>query len=94
MLPEPWYSPAHEPPGSSTTEQVPSSAQHAPLGAAGVKFTTSSGRFSSVPFSRLSKRLAVSVTASFPIRIHPNSLDGSSIQACTSATRPGVEPQV
>jgi hypothetical protein len=72
------------PPGSSTIEQLPSSAQQAPLLAGGVKSISSCGRRLASAFSRLSKRFVLRESTSFPMRIHPKLLAGASSQPWAS----------
>ena len=56
--------------------------------------TVKTGLWLTFEFSLELKRFAVIVVASFPMRIQPKLLDGSSSQDCTSATNCAVEPQV
>ena len=68
------------------------SLQHAPVMVSGVYCTTSFGRLLTVAFSRVAKRLAVSIWDSSPRTSQPWFWLGESSHVCTSATIPEVEP--
>jgi hypothetical protein len=74
-----------------TTEQLPSAAQQAPVGAGGMKVIVSAGRRVASGFVRVSKRFTTRVAASLPSTIQPKLLAGVSSQAWASASMPEVD---
>ena len=78
--------PVQEPPGSVTTEQLPSAAQQAPVGAGGMNVMVSAGRRLASGFVCESKRFTTRVADSLPSTIQPWFAAGVSSQVWTSET--------